>query len=105
MDNDRVTVDDLVDTLLVNHNLPVGKESVRMNYTGIYGFLTMDLTLRAVCAENFTDRDCSQCVPGFTGAQCDVQTDSEDFITYSSNPSTSTSTHQPVPKGDSDEKN
>ena len=104
VDNDRVTVDDLVDTLLVNHNLPVGKESVRMNYTGMYGFLTMDLTLRAVCAENFTGADCSQCVPGFTEAQCDVQTDSEDFISYSSNPSTSTSTHQPVPKGDSDMK-
>ena len=63
---DRVTVDDLVDTLLVNHSLPVGEESVRMNYTGI----PMDLTLRAVCTENFTGTDCSQCVPGFTGAQC-----------------------------------
>ena len=101
MDNDTNlgNEDDLVDTLFVNHNLPVGKESVRMNYTGIYGFLSMDLTLRAVCAENFTGTDCSQCVPGFTGARCDIQIDSEDFISYSSNP-TSTSTHQPVPKGD-----
>ena len=94
--------DDLVDTLLVNHNLPVGKESVRMNYTGMYGLLTMDLPLRAVCAENFTGTDCSQCLPGFTGARCDVQIDSEDFISYSPNPSTSISTHQPVPKGDSE---
>ena len=101
MDDDRSTADDLVDTLLVNHNLPVGKESVRMNYTGIYRFLTMDLTLRAVCAENFAGTDCSQCLPGFTGAQCDIQIGSEDFISYSSNPSTSTSTHQPVPKGNS----
>jgi hypothetical protein len=79
--------DDLVDTLLINHSLPVGEESVRMNYIGIYGFLTMDLTIRAVCVENFTGGDCSQCVPGLTGASCDVQIiDSEDFST----PSTST---------------
>ena len=107
MDNDTNlgNEDDLIDTLLVNHNLPMGKESVRMNYTGIYGLLTMDLILRAVCAENFTGTDCSQCVPGFTGALCDIKIDSEDFITYSSiNPSTSSSTHQPVPKGDSDMK-
>ena len=35
---------------------------------------------------------------------CDVKTDSEDFISYSSNPSTSISTRQPVSKGDSDKK-
>jgi hypothetical protein len=76
--------DDLVDTLLINHSLPVGEVSVRQNYIGIYGFLTMELTIKAVCVENFTGGDCSQCVPGFTGASCDVQiTDSEDFSTLS----------------------
>ncbi len=88
MDNDtcQLNQDDLrlVDTLIINHNLPVGEESMRQNYTGIYNFLSMDLTITAVCADNFTDANCTQCVPGLTGALCDVKIDSDNNF---SNPS------------------
>ena len=63
--------DDLVDTLLINHNLSIGEVPPRQSYTGIYNFLTMDLTIKAVCAENFTGADCTECVSGYTGAFCD----------------------------------
>ena len=62
-----------MDTLIINHNLPIGEESLRQNYTGIYNFSSMDLIITAVCADNFTDANCTQCVPGLTGALCDIK--------------------------------
>ena len=61
--------DDLIDILLIDHTLPIGEESMRQNYSGIFNFMyvTMDLTVKAVCADNFTGADCTQCVPGNTG--------------------------------------
>ena len=63
--------DDLVDLLLIDHSLPVA-ESIRQNRTGIYNFVTMDLTLTVFCEEKFGGSDCTQCVPGFTGPNCDM---------------------------------
>jgi hypothetical protein len=69
--------DDLVDVLLIDHDLPVGQPSPRKNYTGIYdiNFVTMDLSIMAKCVENnfkFQGPDCSQCSPGFTGTMCTI---------------------------------
>ena len=68
-DFDTNNDDDLVDLLLINHSLPVA-ESIRQNHTGIYNFVTMDLTLTVFCEENFGGSDCTQCVPGLTGSNC-----------------------------------
>ena len=66
--------DDLIDVLLIDHDLPIGQPSLRQNYTGIYAFdfVTMDLSITARCVENFQGPDCSQCSPGFTGTTCNV---------------------------------
>ena len=69
--------DDLVDTLLIDHNLPIG-ESTRQTYTGVYNFITVDLTVRAVCAEYFTGENCTQCVPGNTGELCNTKVEDLD---------------------------
>ena len=60
---------ELVDILLIDHNLTVA-ESRQQNYTGIYGFVTMNLTITVFCEGNFGGSDCTQCVPGFTGPDC-----------------------------------
>ena len=37
MDYDgNINEDELIDTLLINYDLPIGKQSPRKNYTGIY---------------------------------------------------------------------
>lgn len=64
-----------MDTVLVDHNLAVGETTPRHNYTGEYGFITMDLSITVHCAQNFEGSDCAQCVPGFTGTNCDVDID------------------------------
>ena len=73
---------DFIDILLINHSLPIGQESIRQNHTGIYNFVTMDLTVRAVCAENFIGADCTQCVAGYTGAMNVVTVDPQTDIKY-----------------------
>ena len=60
---------ELVDILLIDHNLTVA-ESRQQNYTGIYGFVTMNLTISVFCEGNFSGSDCTQCVSGFTGPDC-----------------------------------
>ena len=50
-------------------NLTVAK-SQRLNYTGIYNFTTMDLSVTVFCKVNFGGSDCTQCVPGLTGPNC-----------------------------------
>ena len=39
---------------------------------GMYEFITMDLNITVLCAENFEGPDCTECVPGFTGTDCQV---------------------------------
>ena len=71
LDEDTFTSNDLVDLLLIDHNLPV-EQPLRQNYTGMYNFVTMDLTITVLCAENFGGSDCTQCGPGFTGPDCNI---------------------------------
>lgn len=67
--------DELVDILQISHSLPIGRTSPRQNYTGMYGFVTMDLSITAVCVQNFQGANCTQCVSGFTGTLCDMDID------------------------------
>ena len=69
--------DDLIDLLLINHDLPIGHSSPRQNYTGVFNFhyVTMDLSITARCAANFKGPDCTQCLPGFAGEECKVNID------------------------------
>jgi hypothetical protein len=60
-----------VDYLTINHNLTVA-ESLRQNHTGFYQTVMMDLTITVVCADRFEGLDCTQCVPGFIGPDCNV---------------------------------
>ena len=63
--------DDFVDLLLVDHNLSVA-ESLQQNHIGIYNFVIMNLTISVLCEGNFGGTDCTVCVPGFTGSNCDM---------------------------------
>ena len=69
-DHDPNNADDLVDILLIDHDLPVGESTQRQTYDGMPGFVTMDLNITVFCTENFQVPDCTQCVTGFTGADC-----------------------------------
>ena len=60
-----------MDYFAINHNLPVA-ESLQQNHGGmsLNRTVTMDLTITVLCAENFGGSNCTQCVPGFTGSDC-----------------------------------
>ena len=64
------TVDDLIDTLSIDHNESVGKVSTTQTHSGMYEFVSMELIITVTCVERFQGPDCSQCVPGFTGPDC-----------------------------------
>ena len=68
-DYDETNSDELVDLLLIDRNLAVA-ESLQQNHTGMYNFVTMNLTITVFCERNFSGSDCTQCVPGFTGPDC-----------------------------------
>ena len=69
-DDGNINEDDLIDLLLIDHNLMIAR-SLQQNHTGIYNIVTMNLTITVFCEENFGGSDCTQCVPGFTGTDCD----------------------------------
>ena len=60
-----------MDYLTINHNLTVA-EPLRQNHGGmsLNRTVTMDLTITVFCAENFGGSNCTQCVPGLTGPDC-----------------------------------
>ena len=62
--------DDLVDLLLIDHDLAIG-ESLQQDHTGIYNLVTINITVTVVCQENFEGPNCTQCTPGFAGPNCD----------------------------------
>ena len=72
-----------MDILLIDHNLTVA-ESRQQNYTGMYGYVTMNLTVTVFCEGNFSGSDCTQCVLGFTGPDCN-ETDHCFGMDYSGN--------------------
>ena len=74
-DSDPRRPNELIDVLLINHDLPIGQPSTRQNYTGIYSFkfVTMDLSITVRCVKNFQGSDCSRCLPSFAGAMCNIK--------------------------------
>ena len=75
MDSDSSGNDDLIDVLLINHNLPIGQPSPRQNHSGIFDFkyVMMDLSITARCVGNFQGPDCLRCLPGFAGTMCNIR--------------------------------
>ena len=73
MDDDS-SRDDLIDVLLIDHDLPIGQPSPRQIHSGIFDFnyVMMDLSITARCVGNFQGPDCSQCMPGFAGTMCNI---------------------------------
>ena len=69
--------DDLVDIVVTNHNQTVGLQSQGRLTVGT--FVLLNLTITALCAQNFGGPDCSQCVQGFTGPNCDEVDDCVDM--------------------------
>ena len=45
---------------------------MQLNHIGMYNIVTMNLTVTVFCEENFGGSDCTQCVPGLTGPNCDM---------------------------------
>ena len=60
-----------MDFITVDHNLVVNQTSPRQNYRGFYEFVAMDLTITVFCAQSFHGADCTDCMPGFLGPNCD----------------------------------
>ena len=58
-----------MDRLKIDHNLST-TESIQKNYTGIYNVVTMNLTITVFCEANYGGSDCTQCVLGLTGPNC-----------------------------------
>ena len=74
--NDDST-DMLIDRFALNVSMPVGIESSRTTYHGIFGLATVDASFRLICAENFYGSNCDMpcldnctCEAGFTGEFC-----------------------------------
>ena len=53
---------------MVNHNQPVSLQSQRESL-GTY--VSINVSITVLCAQKFGGSDCTQCVPGFTGPNCD----------------------------------
>ena len=63
--------DELVDIVLIDlDQTSLGAIPQRQNYTGVFNFVTMDLSVTTLCAGNRQPPDYIQCVPGFTGRNC-----------------------------------
>ena len=82
-DDDSTTYpDELIDRFAINVSMPVGTESSRTTYHGIFGFATVDASFRPICTENFYGPNCDifcldncTCEPGFTGEFCATSID------------------------------
>ena len=54
---------------MIDHNESVRLQSQRESTTGTFVVINVNITV--LCAQNFGGSDCTQCVPGFTGPNCD----------------------------------
>ena len=64
--------DELVDIVVINHNELV-RQSQRLSTTET--FVSINVNITVLCAQNFGGSDCTQCILGFTGPNCDVNID------------------------------
>ena len=54
---------------MINHNESVSVQFQQESTTG--SFVSINVSITVLCAQNFGGLDCTQCVPGFTGPNCD----------------------------------
>ena len=91
--------DELIDIFLINYNQTVGIPQ-RQTYSGIHGFVTMDLNITVFCVTGFTGPDCQtvdncvevncsgnglcvngidsfmcNCSAGYNGSECEMNID------------------------------
>ena len=64
--------DELVDVIVIDHNQPVNLPSQRESTAT---FVSINVTITALCAQNFQESDCTECVQGFIGPNCDEVVD------------------------------
>ena len=96
IDSDGTTQDDVVDWFPIDiptTAAPVGIETVTSTYNGTFGFATIELSFRVVCAPNyygphcldFCDTENCTCHVGFTGEFCEMNIDDCFGVTCSEN--------------------
>ena len=68
----------MIDRFVINVS-PSAFTTERKNYSGIFGFAIIDMSLEIICAENFYGPNCDQvcvenctCKPGFKGKFCET---------------------------------
>ena len=72
--------DDLIDTLAIDLDIPVGASINCTTYTGTFNNTQVELSFRVVCAKNYNGPNCTQfcndsscpCDPGYTGELCET---------------------------------
>ena len=69
--------------MVIDYNQTINVHSQMQSSPGSY--VTMNLNITAFCAQNFEGSDCTQCIPGFTSANCDVNIDDCIGVTCSGN--------------------
>ncbi len=69
-DGESDDFDDLVDYFMIPINISAGS-SVTSNFTGWYDHVQLEFTIEVRC---IADENC-ECLPGFTGALCDINID------------------------------
>ena len=62
---------EFVDVFMINHSQSVGI-SYRETYLGMHGYVTMDLNITVLCAENYRGPACTYCVAGYNDSDCDI---------------------------------
>ena len=82
-DQDFIDPDDLIDTLAIDIDIPVGASVSRTTYTGTFNNTQVELSFRVVCAENYYGPNCTRfcngnsstcpCDPGYTGEFCETK--------------------------------
>ena len=54
---------------MIDYDQPVGLQSQRESGIGTY--VSINVNINVLCAQNFGGSDCTECVPGFTGPNCE----------------------------------
>ena len=63
--------DDLVDHVVIDHNLPIEVQSQVQSSSGT--FVTMNMNIAALCAQYFEGSDCTQhCIPGANSVDVNI---------------------------------
>ena len=69
VDRDSGDIDDLIDYFSIPIDISAGS-SLTSNFTGIYNYTQLELTIEVTCTQSNTDESCV-CLSGFTGPLCE----------------------------------